>query len=93
MSASIPPGTIAASLTAEQLRQMLRKEVDAALAARDQGEPWLTTIDAAKRISMHPKTVARLVRHEGLPAHRLGGTEYRFRASEIDAWLLTRDSK
>jgi excisionase family DNA binding protein len=53
----------------------------------------LTTTQVAEKLGMHSKTVARLVRLEGLPGHRIGGREYRFRASEVDAWLAARSAK
>lgn len=84
---------LAVTLTVADLRALVRDEVAAALAAREADEAWLSTADAAKRLGTHPKTVARWVRHASLPAHRLGGTAYRFRAKEIDMWLAARDSR
>jgi excisionase family DNA binding protein len=93
MAASVPPTAIAASLTVAQLRHIVRKEIDAALATGAPVDEILTTDQVARRFGLHPKTVARLVRTEALPAHRLGGEgrgEYRFRASEVDAWFEAR---
>jgi excisionase family DNA binding protein len=80
-------------LTVEQLDHRIRKAVDAALGEAARPPEVLTTEQVAKRLGLHPKTVARLVRTEGLPAHRLGGEgrgEYRFKASEVDAWFEAR---
>jgi excisionase family DNA binding protein len=94
MSASAPPTAIAASLTVDQLRHIVRKEIDAALATRAPVEGLLTTAEMAAVLKIHPKTLARRVRLEGLPAHRTGdgAGEYRFKMSEVDAWLAARRS-
>ena len=47
-------------------------------------EEWLTTIEVAAVLRVHPKHVYRLLR-QGLPARRVGG-QWRFSADEVLAW-------
>jgi len=51
-------------------------------------EPLLSDVEAAKFLGgLHPKTVQRMARRGQLPAYRIG-RYWRFRASELDRWLL-----
>ncbi len=47
-------------------------------------EEWLTTIEVAAVLRVHPKHVYRLLR-QGLPARRVGG-QWRFSADEVLGW-------
>lgn len=47
-------------------------------------EAYLTTVDAARLLRVHPKHIYRLLRR-GLPGHRVGG-EWRFFSEEILRW-------
>ncbi len=49
-------------------------------------EPLLDSEQAAKLISIHPKTLQRMARAGKVPAFRIGDL-WRFRASALDAWL------
>jgi excisionase family DNA binding protein len=49
-------------------------------------EPLLNTIEAGQLLKMHEKTLARLARSREIPAMRIGRL-WRFRASQLDAWL------
>lgn len=50
-------------------------------------EPLLNDAQAAAFLGgLHPKTVQRMARRGELPAFRIG-RYYRYRASELDAWL------
>jgi excisionase family DNA binding protein len=49
----------------------------------------LTRDEAAKLMGMHPDVLVRYVRREQLPAFKVG-PEWRFRRSELVAWLETR---
>jgi excisionase family DNA binding protein len=49
-------------------------------------EPLLTTQQAATLLAVHPKTLQKLARDEKLPGIRIGDL-WRFRASDLDAWL------
>lgn len=51
-----------------------------------QFEPLLDDEEAAALLSIHPKTMQRLARTGRIPAHRIGRF-WRYRVSEIDAWL------
>ena len=51
-------------------------------------EPLLDTQRAAALLGIHPKTLQKLARVGTVPRHRIGDL-WRFRASELDAWLRT----
>jgi excisionase family DNA binding protein len=50
-------------------------------------EPSLDTQQAAALLGIHPKTLQKLLRAGTVPCHRIGDLS-RFRASELDTWLL-----
>ena len=51
-------------------------------------EPLLSDAEAAQFLGgLHPKTVQRMARRGKLPAYRIG-RYWRFRASELSAWLV-----
>jgi len=51
-------------------------------------EPLLSDTEAAQFLGgLHPKTVQRMARRGQLPAYRIG-RYWRFRASELSAWLV-----
>jgi excisionase family DNA binding protein len=51
-------------------------------------EPLIDELEAAQFLGgLHPKTVQRLARRGGIPAYRVG-RYWRFRASELSAWLV-----
>jgi excisionase family DNA binding protein len=49
-------------------------------------EPLLDDQQTAELLGIHPKTLQRMARTGEIPAHRVGKF-WRYRASEIDAWL------
>lgn len=49
-------------------------------------EPLLDDEQAAELLGIHPETLQRLARVGEIPAHRVGRF-WRYRASELDAWL------
>ena len=53
-------------------------------------EPWMTTPEVAEYLSVSRDTVYRWIDKQGLPAHR-AGRAWRFRKSEIDAWVTTQN--
>ena len=55
-------------------------------------ERWLTTRDVTTALKVTPATLYRLVRIAALPAARVGG-QFRFRASDLDDWLVKRRSR
>ena len=53
-----------------------------------QFEPLLSDAQAGELLGLHPKTVQRMARAGEIPAIRIG-RYWRFRASELNAWLET----
>ena len=62
----------------------------AGAAARPAGfEPLLNTEEAARLLGgLHPKTLMKWARRGEIPAYQIGRLWF-FRASELNAWLLT----
>jgi excisionase family DNA binding protein len=55
-------------------------------------EPLLNDAEAAKFLGgLHPKTVQRMARRGEVPHYRVG-KYYRYRASELSAWLVLHSS-
>jgi len=55
-------------------------------------EPLLNDAEAAKFLGgLHPKTVQRMARRGDVPHYRIG-KYYRYRASELSAWLVLHSS-
>jgi excisionase family DNA binding protein len=55
-------------------------------------EPLLSDAEAAKFLGgLHPKTVQRMARRGELPSYRIG-KYWRYRASELSAWLVLHSS-
>jgi excisionase family DNA binding protein len=55
-------------------------------------EPLLNDSEAARFLGgLHPKTVQRMARRGELPHYRVG-KYYRYRASELSAWLVLHSS-
>ena len=55
-------------------------------------EPLLNDVEAAQFLGgLHPKTVQRMARCGQLPAYRIG-RYWRFRASELSAWLVLQST-
>ena len=51
-------------------------------------EPLLNDAEAAQFLGgLHPKTIQRMARRGELPAYRVG-KYWRYRASELSAWLV-----
>jgi excisionase family DNA binding protein len=51
-------------------------------------EPLLNSLQAARLLGIHPKTLQKMARDGTIPACRIGDL-WRFRASELDHWLKT----
>lgn len=49
-------------------------------------EPLLDSDEAAALLKIHPKTLQRMARRGEIPAIQIGKL-WRFRASELDAWM------
>ncbi len=54
-------------------------------------EPMLDSEEAAALVKMHPKTLQKYARLGRVPAHRYF-KRWRFRASELDAWVRAKVS-
>jgi len=52
--------------------------------------PW-TAQNAADFLQIHVRTVTRMAKNGELPAFRIG-THWRFRPSDLDAWMRSRVS-
>ena len=52
-------------------------------------EPLITAELAGKLLKLHPKTVKRLAQAGQIPAMKIGRV-WRFRASALDAWMISR---
>jgi excisionase family DNA binding protein len=57
-----------------------------------QVEPLWTTNEARSYLNVSRTKLWQLVNEGGLPAYRIGG-DYRYRKSEIDAWLEAQRHK
>ena len=58
-------------------------------------EPFVNAMEAGKFVQLHPATLQRLAREGALPAHPVGNGQrrhWRFRLSELQAWLSARTS-
>ncbi len=76
-------------LTPEELEALVERAVRRATPVMAAPAPEvLTREQAAELLQVNPHAIPRLVRDEGLPAHRLG-SQWRFRRSEILAWLAS----
>ena len=51
-----------------------------------QVEPWVSLEDITRHLNVSKDTVYRWIRGRGLPASKVGGL-WKFRASEVDAWV------
>lgn len=54
---------------------------------------WLHVREAAQLLGIHSKTLKRWADAGEIPAYRLAGRgDHRFRRTELEAWLLDRQS-
>lgn len=78
--------------TAEELRALIREEVEAAVQAR-QGHAASEILDIAEvadLLGVTAPTVRAYVRTDGLPCIRMGKSTVRFRRADVERWLLDR---
>lgn len=76
----------------DDLERRIEGAVRRALAARS-NEPapeYLTTKQAAELVGVHPRSVIRLVRDEGLPAIKLGDKTMRYDRAAVLEWMRGR---
>src|SRR6266852_5759278 len=74
-------------VTADAERAELRTAINRPSTRIMTYEPLLNDAEAARFLGgLHPKTVQRMARRGELPHYRVG-KYYRYRASELDAWI------
>lgn len=54
---------------------------------------YLTAAQLARLLDVHPKTIAKLVERDGMPALPLGPREKRFQKAAVVRWLEERATK
>jgi excisionase family DNA binding protein len=64
------------------------RDLEFSSSASNGFEPILTSEQAAAYLQIHPKTLQRMARQGRVPAYRIGDL-WRFRASELEAWLAS----
>lgn len=74
----------------EELRRIVREAVRAELEAVEAPPEWLDSAGAAELLGVHVKTVQKLVRTQGLPAHRVGEKILRFSRPALLDWMKRR---
>lgn len=65
------------------------KTIDRLQASSDQFERLLNLSEAADLLRLHPDTLKRFSQRGKVPAVKIG-RYWRFRASELDAWVKTQ---
>jgi excisionase family DNA binding protein len=82
--------------TPEALEELVEKAVERAMqkaaAIHDAPAEILNRKQVAKLIGVHTHTIPSLVSEQGLPTLRRVGTLWRFRRSDVLAWLARRDN-
>ena len=51
----------------------------------------MTPREAAEYLSVHVRTIYRLVKHGEIPGRKIGGS-WRFKKDALDEWLSTREN-
>lgn len=64
------------------------RDLESSSTSNNGFEPILTSEQAAAYLKIHPKTLQRMARQGRIPAYRIGDL-WRFRASELEAWLAS----
>lgn len=83
--------TVVALLTADQITAIVETAVTRVLSVRPPGEnEILTREQVAEMLKVHPVTVTQYVKKKGLRGLQLSGGDWRFRRSDVDAWLEQR---
>jgi excisionase family DNA binding protein len=81
------------TLDTEQLAAIIRQEVRTALAEqavqKSGMDPVLTTEEAAEFLKMPVNVLRKRARAGELPSFKIGAL-FRFRASELNAWMATQ---
>jgi excisionase family DNA binding protein len=78
------------NVTADELAQLIRDEVHAAIGAHDR--EWIGVDEVAAMLGVKRSTVPTLCARDGLP-HAKVARAYRFKRADVLAWLEDRASK
>lgn len=82
--------TLAVTLTVDELRALVREEVQRvrgpAIASAPAPEV-MTRRQVAELLQVHEQVVGRYVRERGLPGSKIADGEWRFLRSEVLAWV------
>jgi excisionase family DNA binding protein len=73
----------------DELEALVARAIAAAMPSQPASD-WLTSEDAAKLVGVCTKTLLKLRRTAGLPAHEPAPGLVRFRRSEVEAWMERR---
>jgi excisionase family DNA binding protein len=76
-------------IDAAELEALVARAVAAAMPAQPVSD-WITSDDAAKVVGVCTKTLLKLRRTAGLPAHEPAPGLVRYRRSEVEAWMERR---
>ena len=55
------------------------------------GEPWIGTKEIAEHLGVTVVTLRKWIADSKIPCHRVGKL-WKFKASEVDAWVLSGDA-
>ena len=77
----------------DAIRAIIRDEIAAAVARADRAPSvWMDDKDAAKLLGFERSYLRTAVRTYAIPHSRIGKA-YRFRRSDLDAWLAARNGR
>ena len=54
---------------------------------------WVTIVEAAQLVGMHPESIRRAIRTGELEAARLGHRTYRIEKTALDAWWQSKGGR
>jgi excisionase family DNA binding protein len=84
-----PPSVLDAALEAvveRCLERVLRRHFERPATDAD----WTDGKTIAAWLGVKPRSITKMITHQGLPAHRVGAKLWRFRRSEVEQWLTGR---
>lgn len=85
---------LAMTLSVAELKELFRQVVreESAIRGAEAQREILTREQVAELIQVSPQVVTRYHKNEGLPGQKIGN-EWRFRRSEIMAWMESRGTR
>lgn len=86
--------TLAVTLTVDELRTLVREEVQRASgpSIASTSPEVLTREDAARLLQVHANVIGRYILKHGLPAAKIGG-EWRLLRQDVIAWVAGQKGK